>query len=68
MREIKENPELEAIPVLVMTTSSWEQDVNEAYDFHANLYLVKSDDLDQFLASMKYVEDVWLKNIVPSGR
>jgi CheY-like chemotaxis protein len=67
LRELKENPELSDIPVLVLTTSSWEQDVTEAYDYHANLYLVKPPDLEQFLASMKYVEEVWLKKIVPSG-
>jgi two-component system response regulator len=56
------------IPVVVLTTSGWEQDVQQAYDFHANLYLVKPPDLEQFLASMKYVEDIWMKTIVPSGR
>lgn len=68
LQEIKSDPELRDIPVLVLTTSSWEQDVTDAYDYHANLYIVKPADLEQFLASMKYVEDVWLKGIVPSGR
>ena len=68
LHEIKEDPELKDIPVLVLTTSSWEQDVSEAYDFHANLYIIKPADLEQFLSSMKYVEEVWLSKIVPSGR
>ena len=67
LREIKSDPRLMDVPVLVLTTSSWEQDVTQVYDYHANLYLVKPPDLEQFLASMKYVEETWLKTIVPHG-
>jgi CheY-like chemotaxis protein len=68
LREVKEDPALCDIPVIVLTTSNWDQDVNEAYDHHANLYMVKPTDLDQFLTAMKYVEEVWLKTISPSKK
>lgn len=67
LREMKQDPDLKDIPVLVLTTSSWTQDIDDAYNFDANFYLIKPPDLEQFLASMKYVEDVWLRTIVPGG-
>lgn len=67
LREMKQDPDLKDIPVLVLTTSSWTRDIDDAYNFNANFYLIKPPDLEQFLASMKYVEDVWLRTIVPGG-
>ncbi len=65
--EIKENPEFADIPVVVMTTSTWEQDVIEAHDFKADLYFVKPPDPEPFMMAMKYVESFWMKKIVPKG-
>ncbi len=67
LSEIKENSELADIPVVVLTVSSWEQDVIEANDFKADLYLVKPPGLEPFMNAMKYVEDVWMRKIVPKG-
>jgi DNA-binding response OmpR family regulator len=67
LREIKENPGFANVPVVVLTASSWEQDVIEANDFRADLYLVKPSDLEPFMKAMKYVEDHCMKKIVPQG-
>ena len=46
LKEIKENNYLKNIPVIILTTSSAEKDIFEAYDLHANAYLVKPIDFD----------------------
>jgi CheY-like chemotaxis protein len=60
LAEIKEDPNLKRIPVVVLTTSQAEQDIVRSYDLHANAYVVKPVDLDQFLAVVKAVENFWL--------
>lgn len=60
LQEIKEDPDLKRIPVVIMTTSKSEQDVFEAYNLHANCYITKPVDLDQFLGVVRKIEDFWL--------
>jgi len=60
LAEIKADPELRRIPVVVLTTSRAEKDVLAAYELHANAYIVKPVDLDQFLAVVRSVEGFWL--------
>ena len=60
LAHIKTDPKLKSIPVVVLTTSSAENDILEAYDLHANCYVTKSVDLDQFFNIMKKIEDFWL--------
>jgi CheY-like chemotaxis protein len=57
---IKADPELRRIPVVVLTTSSSEADVLAAYDLHANCYITKPVDLDQFVKVVRSIEDFWL--------
>ena len=57
---IKADDELKRIPVVVLTTSRAEQDILKAYDLHANCYITKPVDLDQFLLVVKTVEEFWL--------
>ena len=57
---IKEDPELRRIPVVVLTTSEAEQDVLRAYDLHANCYICKPVDLDQFIRVVRSIESFWL--------
>ncbi len=59
LAEIKEDPELKRIPVIILTTSSSKQDILKAYDLHANCYIVKPIELDDFFRIIKYVEDFW---------
>lgn len=63
LTEIKDDPELRKIPVIVLTTSSAEADVAAAYDLHANCYITKPVDLDMFMDVVRSIEDFWL-NIV----
>lgn len=58
--EIKADPNLMRIPVVVLTTSEAEKDVLQAYDLHANSYIIKPVDFDQFIKVMESVEDFWL--------
>jgi CheY-like chemotaxis protein len=57
---IKSDPDLSSIPVVVLTTSSAEKDIVQAYDYHANSYLVKPVDFQQFLAMMEALGYYWL--------
>lgn len=57
---IKEDPALMAIPVIVLTTSSSQDDVARAYGHHANCYITKPVNLDQFLRVINSIEDFWL--------
>jgi chemotaxis family two-component system response regulator Rcp1 len=60
LAEIKKHPDLRHIPVVVLTTSSAEEDVLSAYDLHANCYITKPVDLDQFVKVVQSIEDFWL--------
>jgi CheY-like chemotaxis protein len=60
LAEIKEDEELRRIPVVVLTTSSSEQDVLRTYNLHANCYITKPVDLDQFIQVVRGIEDFWL--------
>ena len=60
LTEIKEDSDLRRIPVIVISTSEAEQDILRSYDSHANSYLTKPVDLDQFIGVVRAVEDFWL--------
>lgn len=60
LAEIKADPNLRRIPVLVLTTSSSEEDILKIYDLHANCYITKPVDLEQFMGVVKSIEDFWV--------
>jgi two-component system, chemotaxis family, response regulator Rcp1 len=60
LEEVKTDPDLRRIPVVVLTTSVAEQDILRTYDLHANCYITKPIDLDQFITVVKLIEDFWL--------
>ena len=60
LEEIKKDPSLSAIPVVVLTTSEAEEDVLRSYQLHASCYITKPVDLEQFLKVVRSVEDFWL--------
>lgn len=65
---IKEDPVLHSIPVVVLTTSEADKDVLEAYDLHANCYVVKPVNFEQFLESVKHIKDFWFSVVkLPSA-
>ena len=60
LAEIKADPNLRRIPVVVLTTSSAEEDILKIYDLHANCYITKPVDLEQFMGVVKSIEDFWV--------
>ena len=60
LAEIKADDRLKRIPVVVLTTSAAEEDVAKAYGNHANCYITKPVDLDQFLRVVQSIESFWL--------
>ena len=60
LAEIKKDPDLKRIPVVILTVSQAEQDIVKSYNLHANCYITKPVDLDQFLEMVKSIENFWL--------
>ncbi|MDP9242950.1 MAG: response regulator [Actinomycetota bacterium] len=68
LEEMKGDPELRSIPTVVLTTSEAEQDVVSAYQLHANAYITKPVDFDQFVNVVKGIQDFWLTIVrLPPG-
>lgn len=60
LEEIKAHPELAAIPVVVLTTSSAEEDINNSYELHANAYVTKPVDFEQFIGAIREIDDFFV--------
>ena len=60
LKEIKEDDSLKSIPVVVLTVSKAEEDVLKSYNLHANCYITKPLDLNQFSKVVKSIQDFWL--------
>jgi len=60
LAEIKADPALRRIPVVVLTTSRAEEDILKTYDLHVNAYITKPVDLEQFISIVKSIENFWL--------
>jgi response regulator RpfG family c-di-GMP phosphodiesterase len=60
LAEIKTDPELAAIPVVVLTTSKADEDIIRAYNLHANCYVVKPLDFTSFVEVVRSIEHFWL--------
>lgn len=60
LQEIKQDSNLRQIPVVILTTSRAEEDIKNSYDRHANCYISKPVDLDQFFDVVRSVENFWL--------
>jgi chemotaxis family two-component system response regulator Rcp1 len=58
--EIKEDPNLRRIPVVILTISKTKEDILKSYDLHANCYITKPVALNQFISVVKSIEDFWL--------
>nr|WP_198429270.1 response regulator [Nocardia bovistercoris] len=61
LEKIKSDPDLAHIPVVVLTTSSAEEDILRSYKLHANAYVTKPVDLDQFIAAIKQIDDFFVQ-------
>jgi CheY-like chemotaxis protein len=68
LKEIKSDPILRRIPVVVLTTSSAEQDIAGAYELHANCYIAKPVDFEQFINVVRSIQQFWLTIVeLPNG-
>ena len=63
LQDLKSDPDLHRIPVVVLTSSAAEQDILRTYDLYANAYVTKPVDLEQFMHVVSSIQDFWL-NIV----
>ena len=69
LADIKNDPDLKMIPVVVLTTSSDEADILKSYKLHANCYITKPVDLEQFVNVVRSIDDFWLTVVrLPSER
>jgi len=59
LAEMKADPDLRRIPVVVLTTSQADQDISRCYDLHANCYITKPVDLDRFISVVRSIEEYW---------
>jgi CheY-like chemotaxis protein len=60
LAEVKADPELRTIPVVVLTTSQAEEDVLRSYDLHANAYVTKPVDFDRFISVVRQIDDFFV--------
>ena len=60
LHDIKGDPDLRRVPVVILTTSEAEEDVIAAYDLHANAYVRKPVDFDQFVAAVRAIDDFFI--------
>ena len=69
LADIKSDPDLRRIPVVILTTSKAEEDVIQSYNLHANCFITKPVDLDQFINVVQAVEDFWftIVKLPPEG-
>lgn len=63
LAEIKADRRLKSIPVVILTTSKSDQDLVQTYQLHANSYIVKPIDLDDFIAVIRLIEQFWFKAV-----
>jgi two-component system, chemotaxis family, response regulator Rcp1 len=64
LEELKQDPDLNTIPIVVLTTSKAEQDILRSYQLHANCYVTKPIDFDEFLEVVKSIHHFWLSVVV----
>lgn len=69
LAEIKEDPDLKRIPVVILTVSQAEEDILKTYNLHANCYIKKPVELNQFMEVVQAIEDFWLAivKLPPNG-
>ncbi|UOX89011.1 response regulator [Amycolatopsis sp. FBCC-B4732] len=58
--EIKRDPDLRTIPVVVLTTSEAEEDIVRSYELHANAYVTKPVDFEKFIEVVRKIDDFWV--------
>jgi len=68
LAEIKSNDSLKQIPIVILTTSEAEEDIIKSYELHANCYITKPVNMEQFIKVVKFVGDFWFSIVMlPPG-
>jgi len=69
LAEVKQDPDLRRIPIVILTVSEAQEDIIRTYDLHANCYIRKPLDLEQFMTVVKAIESFWLTivKLPPNG-
>ena len=68
LEKVKSDPDLARIPVVVLTTSSAEEDIIKSYKLHANAYVTKPVDLDQFMKAVRQIDEFFVQVVrLPSN-
>jgi CheY-like chemotaxis protein len=60
LEEVKADPDLRTIPIVVLTTSEAEEDILRSYDLHANAYVTKPVDFDRFIEVVRHIDDFFV--------
>jgi len=60
LEQIKSDPDLTHVPVVILTTSSSEEDILRSYKLHANAYVTKPVDVNQFISAVRQIDDFFL--------
>ncbi|WP_068155484.1 response regulator [Rhodococcus phenolicus] len=68
LEKIKSDPDLADIPVVILTTSAAEEDILRSYKLHANAYVTKPVDLDQFIAAVRQIDNFFVQVVRLPGR
>lgn len=63
LREIKSDPDLGSIPVIVLTSSKSEEDIVKSYELHANAYVLKPVDFHRFVKVMQAIDNFWFVTV-----
>ena len=63
LSEVKSDPSLKYIPVLILSGSQQKRDIVECYQLHANCYITKPADLDQYMHAVRSIEEFWLTRV-----
>ena len=63
LKEVKAHESLRKIPVIVLTTSDADHDISKAYSLHANCYILKPVDFDDFAKAIRLIETYWFNNV-----
>lgn len=63
-KELKSNELIQHIPIIILTTSSSERDIAKSYQEHANCYLIKPMEVNDFLKVVEKIEDFWLSMVL----
>ncbi len=64
LREVKADPALSLIPIVILTTSSADEDILQSYQLHANAYIAKPVDFDSFIKIVNQLTEFWLSLVV----